>query len=395
MMSSERTLVFFAGRYAPLMGGVETYTEKIANELAARGHHVFVVTCNVTNAEACEQHGNLTILRLPSRALLGGRFPVPRVRDPQTCALMQKIPEAIDGVLVNTRFYPLSRFGVQFAQQHGVVPVVLDHGSAYLTMGNPVVDAAIRAYEHGATARLMRYPARFYGISAASARWLETFGIAAEGVLGNAIDAEAFAAQASARDFRAELGLAPEALLVAFTGRYVAEKGLRELAEAARLLASQSAQPTQPTQPTQPPVHIVCAGEGPLAPLLEGQPNVHNVGRLSAPDIAALLLQADAFCLPSRSEGFSTALLEAAACGCALVSTNVGGAQELIPTPEHGIMLPDVQPQSIASALHNLASDRSHTAALASESQALVREQYSVPEAATAVLFAVLSLTSQ
>ena len=75
----------------------------------------------------------------------------------------------------------------------------------------------------------------------------------------------------------------------------------------------------------------VLAGEAALRSQLEKDlpANAYLVGNLSHPDLSALLSQASAFCLPTRSEGFCTSLLEAGAWGVPCVVPDVGGAREV------------------------------------------------------------------
>ena len=110
-------------------------------------------------------------------------------------------------------------------------------------------------------------------------------------------------------------------------------------------------------------VAFALAGEGPLRAALEarGVPTVHFTGRLDAADVAALLLESDIFCFPSRSEGFGSSLLEAAVCGCAIVSTDVGIAGALV-GDEGGVLLPDADADGIARAVRALAGDRERLA---------------------------------
>lgn len=86
--------------------------------------------------------------------------------------------------------------------------------------------------------------------------------------------------------------------------------------------------------------------------------HLHALERLDSFDVTSLLLQSDALCLPTRSEGFSTTLLEAAACGCPAAVTDVGGARELIPTDEYGTVIPDMLADSIVEAVAALADNR-------------------------------------
>ena len=133
-----------------------------------------------------------------------------------------------DGVLINTRFYAHTMLGIFLARKNGIVPVVLDHGSAHLTFGNSVLDVLVRLYEHGITSLVKSFRPVFYGISDKSVEWLQHFNIKAEGVIPNSIDAARFRASASHRSFREELGIGSD-LLLAFTGRFVPEKGISTL----------------------------------------------------------------------------------------------------------------------------------------------------------------------
>lgn len=67
----------------------------------------------------------------------------------------------------------------------------------------------------------------------------------------------------------------------------------------------------------------------------------HNVRFLGVvDDVFPLLKRTDVFCLLSRSEGFSNALLEAMACGLPCVATRVGGNPEAITDEENGYLVP-------------------------------------------------------
>ncbi len=326
----------FSALYLPHMGGVERFTDSLARELSSMGHHVTIITSKVDESPSYESIGeSIVIHRLDSLSLMGGRLPIykPSARNREVLSTLAR--NQFDGVLINTRFYPLSLVGLSFARKCGAPAVVLDHGSAYLTFDNRVLDMIEHGYEHAITFAEKLFHPDFYGISERSCEWLRTFGIRAKGVIPNAINAEAFRGQASGRDFRRELGINRDTLMLVFTGRLIPEKGIQVLLDVMSGV-------------TQYDVQLVLAGEGPLRPLVEqsGLPNVHLVGRLDSPDIAALLLQGDLFVLPSRSEGFCTSLLEASACGTPSIVTDVGGARELIPDECYGWVVNEDGPSS-------------------------------------------------
>ena len=67
---------------------------------------------------------------------------------------------------------------------------------------------------------------------------------------------------------------------------------------------------------------------------------------------------ADIFCLPSHSEGMANVVLEALSSGLPVITTDVGGHNELIKDGDNGILIPAKQPDILAEKLLELLSDK-------------------------------------
>jgi len=65
--------------------------------------------------------------------------------------------------------------------------------------------------------------------------------------------------------------------------------------------------------------------------------NIRFLGRRE--EVFPLLKMSDVFCLPSRSEGFSNALVEAMACSLPCVATRVGGNAEALQDGQNGFLV--------------------------------------------------------
>ena len=335
--------VLFSALYPPHMGGIENFTYNLAHTLVDRGNEVLVVT-NDTNglgAGITDEDG-VGVLRLPCFPFFAGRFPVPQI-NALSRNLWKRIEcQQLDGVLVNARFYIHSLDGIRFAKSLRITPVVLDHGSAFLSFSNPVIDPLVRTYERLITALGKRFHPDYYGVSSKSVEWLRSFGIAAKGVIPNSIDAKSFREMSSGRDFRNELGVGAESFLVCFVGRLIPEKGIKAILEASRS-----------HRLVEAGVVFVLAGDGALSKEVDDAQG-ESLGRLSSSDISSLLQQSDLLCLPTRSEGFATTLLEASSCGCPSVVTDVGGARELFPNEHFGTIISSMDSDNVEQAIYSL-----------------------------------------
>ena len=322
------------------------YTKSIAHELSNRGIDVTVVTSGVDDAPAHEfQDDGVEVFRLPAIDPIG-RYPMLK-STPQASRLWKGIKcRKYDAIVVNTRFYPLSLKMLDFARKTGIQPILIEHGSGYLTFGNPVLDVPVHAYENSIAHVVRAANPACYGVSREACSWMGHFGLNALGTIHNSIDIDGFRKQAADRDFRKENDIPEDACLVAFTGRIIPEKGVWTLAEAAGMLNPDT-------------YRFLVAGDGADFNELSAKApnNMTLLGRLDRPDVAALLESCDIFCFPSSSEGLPTSVLEAAACGAFIIATPVGGVSEIIPEPEFGTILANQDPHECADAIQNAFSD--------------------------------------
>jgi glycosyltransferase involved in cell wall biosynthesis len=123
----------------------------------------------------------------------------------------------------------------------------------------------------------------------------------------------------SAHGIRAELGLAPDTLVIGSVGRLHESKGVDVLVSAFRAAAPTTAA-------------LVIAGEGPqraeLERLCAGDPRVHFVGYRA--DVAECLHGFDLFVSPSREESFGLAIIEAMSAGLPVIATATEGPSEYL-----------------------------------------------------------------
>lgn len=165
-------------------------------------------------------------------------------------------------------------------------------------------------------------------------------------VVYNAVDIERVAV-AAPPGLREQLGGSETRPLVLTPARLDAQKGHETLLAAVAEI---------------PEAMFVFAGEGPLRAELEARAaqlgvadRVRFLGRRE--DIPQMLAACDVFALPSLYEGSSLAVLEAMAAGIPIVSSAIGGTEELIEDGQSGLLVPPGDAKALAAALLRLVGD--------------------------------------
>jgi len=95
-------------------------------------------------------------------------------------------------------------------------------------------------------------------------------------------------------------------------------------------------------------------------------------------DMPAVLAAAHVVCLPSYREGLPKALIEAASCGRAIVSTDVPGCREIVRHGVNGLLVPPRNAEALARALEKLLVSPELRETMASAGRSLVLEKFTL-----------------
>lgn len=138
--------------------------------------------------------------------------------------------------------------------------------------------------------------------------------------------------------------------------RLIVEKGIAEACEASRLLGEQGIDHEMRFTFGFYPGNPMALGEADLREMARRNPRLAFLGW--QPSLVPVYRAADVVCLPTYREGLPSALLEGAACGRPLVTTDVPGPRDLVTDGETGLLVPPRSAPALADALRRVLADR-------------------------------------
>ena len=314
-------------------GGAERMLVSLANELQGRGYPCVVFT------SACVE-------RWLEKELASFGIPIEYVSLPKPFSrrFAHELAAAFRRyrvALAHSHEFTMAFYGAWASRLAGVPHVITMHGRRYyaekwrrrFAMRWAVgASAAVTAVSHPLAEAMQRD------------LWLRRGRVT---VIPNGIRSR----KASANGIRRELGVGPSDRLLLAVGNLYPVKGHGDLLTALSYLA-----------PRHPAVHLAIAGRGELAETLNREANARRIGdRVHLlglrNDVAELLASADAFVLPSRSEGLPLALLEAMFAGLPIVATRVGEVPAALADGGAGLLVEPGRPDELAKAIERILSD--------------------------------------
>ena len=147
--------------------------------------------------------------------------------------------------------------------------------------------------------------------------------------------------------WRRGLGIDDDAMVIAFLGRIVMEKGLDDFADAIDALSERGVKH-----------RVVVIGEGPAKPWFEERlPDAIFLGQQVGGDLARAVASTDVLFNPSITETFGNVTLESMACALPVVAAVATGANSLVHDGETGMLVDAGDAEGFADALEAYAMD--------------------------------------
>ena len=346
-------IAIWSEAFAPSLGGLERFSEALAQWLCVRGHEVLVVTR--TPAGGSRQADDpYEVLRRPSaaRALRALRH-ADVVQVAGTSMKGVALARLADRRVVVMHAGPqlVCPSGLAWSEQ-GVCPAGPDLGPCrWCDRQGPAAWVDVRTRRE-----LMTRAAT----NVFASRYLRSRCGLEGAVIYNPVPSSAFAGRG--RDV-------PAGDTIVSAGRFVREKGLDVLL---RAMAHVDAR-------------LVLAGDGPLRGALEALatdlglgPKVVFPGRLTLPELQALFAEAVLTCVPSAwGEPFGYAVAEAMAADVPVVGAPTGAIPELL-ADGRGFVAASVTHEALAASIRHALSDADERADRAKRAAAFAREQLHV-----------------
>ncbi len=363
-------IAMIASIFHPSVGGIQTHTLHLSEKLMARGIDVFVLTRPHPGLPRYQEIRGVPTYRLgASRGSPGFRSTSYII---ECCRFLARNPGRWDIAHAHQMLSPMT-IGLLARVLLGKKLVVNPHSTGWI--GDVEILRSQRPLSGRARlAAALKFADAFVSICQEIHDDLKSIGVREERIweIPNAVDTDHFRPlpRQERGSLRRALGL-PEGWLVVFTGRLAPEKGLDNLLQAWPRVRAH-----------RPDAQLALVGSGDrLTALLAKAESLGIADSVHFPgeciDVAPVLRSADAFVLPSNSEGSPISLLEAMACGLPVVVTAVGGMRQVVEDGVSGGLVPLDDSHSLSEKLL-LAADPARAAAWGLHARRHVVTQHSL-----------------
>ena len=329
--------IAMVGQFPPHVGGVGVHIHTLSKKLIDEGHEVYVVTYphrDIKDIDGIHVIGTKG-LNIPGvRGLMFKKNAKKALEE-----LLKK--EDID-IIHGHYLFPAGASAVEVGNEHNIKTYVTAHGSDMFELykSQPLMRPTIK--------NILKKADGVFAVSNALKHEIINTGV--NGIKDktkislNSVDTNKFIPKTN-NSFKKEYKLNDKPIVL-FVGNLIKRKNVDSLLEAKKIANSD--------------YYLVIVGDGPLSKKLKKKVLDENIRDViftgSRNDVEDIIPECDILILPSFSESFGLVLIEALACGKAVIGSDVGGIGEII-TEDVGLLVNPNKISSIAKAIDKLVND--------------------------------------
>lgn len=366
-MSTPRRILMVLPYYPPSLGGISNHSQEFARAMAAAGHQLKLLVPAFPGMVRMPDEPGIELIYYPAREIIPN-YPLPYMWSPVFWrALKQATRQPSDIVISRTRFF-LSSFMAWCLAKFGHRKWIhVEHGSAFVRVGNPIVNAAARLYDELLGRLVLVSSDEVISISEDVQNFVRRFRAQPTPLIFRGLDIDSYEQVAANETVRQ---LYPGKVLIAWAGRMYRWKGVQTLVQSIACLPESA----------QRQVHGIIIGDGEdRADIIEaakGLP-ITCLPAMDRSSVIATLKSTDIFVHASfPGGGLSTSLLEAMYCGNAIIATPNEGARSVIHHRQTGWLLSGTDASEMSGALQQLVEDAGMRRQMAAAGRQRVSERF-------------------
>ena len=357
--------------------GIGNYVYNLSTKLVERGHNVSVITRGGLKEETFE-YDSLSVIRVPF--IMAYPFHVD-IHGVFINKFLKTIAQDLDLVHVHTPLTPSIKTQLPIVTTFHS-PHFADYYSTDIVDIRQLLYKMLEVFDYRIEKSLISSSSVLSAVSQGVKLDLERYYPIETGsvrVFGNAVGDTFLQAGNSIFNKKDES-------LILYVGRLDYHKGLLDLIESMKFVKRRV-----------PEAKLVVVGKGPLLPKLvkrvdelKLQKHVEVKGPVPKDEVLPYYLSASVFVIPSYHEGLPTVLLEAMACGDAVVATDVRGNSDVVVSGKTGLLVPKKEPIALANAIICLLENPDIRERLAKNARKLIEEKFTWEKVADRVVEAYL-----
>lgn len=352
---------------SPFFFPTNTYQQELCQKIVNLYPNINItILCYQTTTTKIDKFGSIKVYYVPCFSIIKDQFVLPNYFELFQIVKKLKKENSFNLIFCETRFFDSSWWIPFLARAWKVPSIIIDHCASsikheysFITFFGKIIDWFIIKF-------ILSQFNVVLGSSRAVVQYLKSFNLKNVNFLGIGVDTVFFNPNKRVKKLEKEI-------TITFASRLLYTKGVDLFYQSVKSILSK-----------YPDVLVKIGGSGPRLNVIKNQTakeklerRILLLGALSREKISQLLADSDIFVYPSfHHDGIPNIILEAAASGCAIITSSIGGVGEVIKNNETGIVVDELNVSTLTQSIEELINNKVERLTLGKSARLLVINQY-------------------